>query len=234
MASYELGLHKLAEITSPEKEDFKCTMNALSIIRECNKYMNTCIVNSENIARIKLIEQKLVLNKKDPYVDKLYLECISSAQFIDSYMIELSVRRAMKKKASGQLYLFNKMIGIAVLSKGSFQLKKVFKIEEFKSEIVEGSSLLLTSTLPTPSGNTPRSQSPNTNDNSIKIRFENPKLISDFTDRIKSLKEQNDKKKVFGVSLNVLLGNEENKDGVPFIIQNLCNFMLETSLHLII
>src|SRR5690606_26893701 len=128
------------------------------------------------------------------------------------------------------MYLFNKMVGIAILSKGNFQLKKVFRIEELKVELEGNNIILSTNNSLTNNPATPRLASPNTTDNTMKLRLENPKFNNDFIEKVKSLKEKHDKKKVFGVNLNTLLENEENPIGVPFIIQNLCNFMLETSI----
>ena len=223
MTYYEGAFQSMAELTAPEASDFKCIMNALSIMNESNKYINTCLMQSTNTAKVKLVEQRLVFDKKHPEIEKTYQELIKKAQHFVDFKIEVFLKRGVKKKASGQLTLFDNMFLIATLNKKNFlKVLKIYKLNAVKFELIDNQIIVFTATNELEDSSQIAQEIAGS---STKIRFETPKIANDSFDKLNKLKIDINKNRVYGVDIKILLEREQNDSGVPFVVQSLCEYM---------
>lgn len=227
MTHYECAFQSMAEETPSEDPDFKCIMNALSIMNESNKYINACLISSTNVAKVRQFEQKLVFDRKHPELEKFYKEHIPKAQLKDNNIkIELKIKRGVSKKTySGQATLFDNMIIITLLNKkGYLKIIKTYLMTAVKYEVVNSVCVILTATNVVED---PSQTAVEISGTSISLKFESTKLAQDFYDKVHKLKQDTNKNRVFGVDIHRLLEKEQNTTGVPFVVQNLCKYMEE-------
>ena len=246
IATYELGIQKMADSTSPDDSDFKVLMDALAIISETNKHINTSLNLSYNTAKIKKLERRLTIkpSKGQPDLDKLYTQLISKSEFSEEHQIEIFEKRGVKKNhIPGVIYFFNNMILLAtvvdVRSKPfTWKTKRLYQIPFVKGEVLQGTSFQLVALQP-PIGKESNSiqdselESCKDIPNSVsRCRVDSQLTLNSILQKIETLKEQRKPNKVFGIDLITLIQRENNPIPVPMVIQTLCKYILDNCIFL--
>jgi len=234
MTSYELGLQTMAYSTNPEEADFKTLMGALSIINETNKYINASIAQSANKAKVKRVEARIAaVSAKTKTNEELsaFKEMILHAHYDEEVTAEVMVKRGVKKKLPGFVFLFDLAVVVAVQkaglkgtidmdTPGILKLKKMYDSKHVRAEQVGD----LVQIWETTGEDEAVADVPGSN---IKLRVENPIRLVSNVQRI----HERTQKKVFGMPLADILEEESNSSGVPFAVQKLCAYMREHCLE---
>jgi len=226
LASYELGLQQMSQATAPEDPDFKVIMKALAIISETNKYVNTCLNQSYNTAKIKAMEQRLTIkpSRNQPTLRTLYHSLVPDAQYVEEEPVEIQMRRGVKKRAPGCLNFFTNMILICVAQKGSLpRTKRLYQIPQVRLDEISPTVLQLTALQPV-EGSEEMKEVLNS---SIRFTCGSIQMAREIVDRVHQLKEATQANRVFGVDLNVIIEREDRDISVPLILQTLCEYILQ-------
>jgi len=226
LASYELGLQQMSQATAPEDPDFKVLMKALAIISETNKYVNTCLNQSYNTAKIKAMEQRITIkgSRNQPALRTLYSKLVPTAQYVGEETVEIQMRRGVKKRASGSLNFFTNMIIICVTQKGSLpRTKRLYQIPQVRLDEISPTVLQLTA-LQTVEGSGEEKEVLNS---STRFTCASIQTAREIVDRLYQLKEATQANRVFGVDLNIIIEREDLEMHVPLILQVLCEYILK-------
>merc|ERR1712137_784631 len=225
IASYELGLREMADATSSEDPDFKILMNALSIMYETNKHINKCLNQSYHTAAIKKLEKRISFksNKDQPDLERTYNTHVGTAQYIEEFPVELILKRGVKKRASGTIFLFDKMIMLCSTQRNAQnKTKRIFVIPEVNADILTGNLVQFIPLVKMKTGDWKEMTNA-----AMRVRCDTQMRCKDILTRLEQLKEACQANRVFGLELNELLEREENDSGVPFVVHTLCSFLMK-------
>jgi len=220
IASYELGLREMADVTSPDDPDFKTLMTALSIMFETNKHINKCLTQSYETAKIKKLSQRLVFksNKEQPDLEKIWKDLMPTAQYIEELNVEVLMKTRVKKKVTaGTIFFFSNMMLVTTPERnGLNKTKRIFPIPQVKVEALPSFTLQFTAL----------QDDREIFSSALRVRCESQLRTNELREKLEQLKEATQMNRVFAVALDTLLEREGNTSGVPFVVQTLCKFLL--------
>lgn len=148
-------------------------------------------------------------------------------QYEEEVAAEVLVKRGVKKKLPGFVFLLDLAVVVTVQKAGQkgtidqdmpgiLKLKKMYDSKHVRAEQL-GDLVQIWETVGEEEAAT---DVPGSN---IKLRVENPIRLVSNIQRI----HEKTQTKVFGMSLKDILEVEENRSGVPFAVQRLCAYMRE-------
>jgi hypothetical protein len=217
----------MANATPPEDPDFKVLMQALAIISETNKHVNSCLNRSYNTAKIKIMEQHLSIkaSKSQPTLPAMYATLVKEGgQYVEECPVEIMLRHGIQKKSSGLLSFFTNMVLVCVAQRGTIhRTKRLYTIPYVRLEEISNSILQLTALQPPEDGSEEGPEVPNS---STRFRCETTQLVRDIIDRVHQLKEATQANRTFGVGLNVIIDREGLLLRVPLVLQTLCEYIM--------
>lgn len=217
----------MANSTAPEDPDFKTLMTALSIISETNKYINNCINQSYNTAKIKLMEQRITIkaSRGQPDLVQIYRGNLNDAKYVDELPVSIILKRGVKKKTVGCIAFFTNMLLVAIQQRvGFYKSKRLYTFPNIKIEDAVGVNFQITALQKT---NDPEIDGPSIPNTSIRFHCENVRHAREIIDKIEQLKEAIQTNRVFGIDLNTIIERENNELRVPKVLQILCDYILE-------